>query len=307
MQKNNAASLWMLTLSMVIFGSIGVFRRAIPLTSAALACFRGAAGALFLLAAAVVQKKKIFRPAGGRTTALLLLSGALMGLNWLLLFEAYRYTTVATATLCYYMAPTMVILLSPVVFRVKIGWKKGLCAAVSVAGMVLVSGVIGGGAPRSADGVGMLFGLGAAVLYAAVILLNKKFSGVDTYQKTILQLLAAAVVLLPSLLVEKPSLSGFQTAEAVLLLLTVGLVHTGAAYALYFGSMDGLQVQTVALFSYLDPVTALILSALVLKEPVTLLSLSGAVLILGAAVVGELPAKQAAPEAERSERELSQP
>ena len=121
-------------------------------------------------------------------------------------------------------------------------------------------------------------------------LLNKKGAPVDAYEKTILQLFSAAAVLVPYLLVTE-NFSALQlTGRDVLLLLVLGIVHTGIAYALYFGSMDGLRAQTIALFSYIDPVVALFLSALLLREPLTAAGMIGAVLILGSAAFSELTA-----------------
>ena len=287
MEKNSSGSLLMLTLSMVIFGSIGVFRRSIPLPSETLAFFRGAFGSLFLFVFAKLRGKKINHHIGIRKILLLALSGALMGFNWILLFEAYRYTTVAVATLCYYMQPTIVVLLSPLVFRERFTAKKGLCVIVSVVGMALVSGLVENGIPPRSEIKGILLGLGAAVLYASVVIMNKKLPGIDPYEKTIIQLLSAAVVLVPYLLAGRPAAGTVWTPSVMILLLVVCLVHTAVAYALYFGSMDGLKAQTVALFSYLDPVTALALSALVLKEHITVYGIIGAVLVIGAALAGE--------------------
>ena len=143
--------------------------------------------------------------------------------------------------------------------------------------MVFVSGVLDGGISDVSEMKGILFGLGAAALYATVIMMNQKLREVPTYGKTIMQLGAAAVVLTPLI---------------VFMLIIVGVVHTGIAYALYFGSMNGLKAQTVALFSYIDPIVAIILSAMFLKEPMTIYSAIGAVLVLGATMISELPEKR---------------
>ena len=214
----------------------------------------------------------------------LILTGAVMGLNWILLFEAYNYTTVGIATLCYYMQPVIVTLLSPVVFHEKLTGKKALCAAAAIIGMVLVSGVAGG--TRGVDGRGILLGLGAAVLYSVVVIMNKKTPGLDAYRKTIVQLLSAGMVMVPYLLLTGGA-GGNASVTGVILLLVVGLVHTGIAYVLYFGSMDNLKAQTIAILSYVDPVTAFLLSAMLLREPMSAAGIIGAVLIIGSAVISE--------------------
>lgn len=280
-------SMGMFISSMLIFGTIGVFRRYIPLPSAFLAFARGILGGLFLLFFMKVRKKSAGTKLPSGVLLRLAVTGAMIGVNWILLFEAYNHTTVAVATLCYYMEPTIVMLLSPLLFQERLTGKKALCAAVSVLGMALVSGVIGGG-PGGGSVRGILFGLGAAVLYAAVVIMNKKTPGIDAYRKTTVQLLSAGLVMVPYLLLTDGFTGEGLSVSAALLLLAVGVVHTGVAYALYFGGMEGLSVQSIAVFSYIDPVSALLFSALLLREPLGALQMIGAVLIIGSAMVSEI-------------------
>ena len=280
-----------LTLSMVIFGTIGVFRRYIPLPSSLVAMSRGLIGMLFLLLVMLLRRGGMNRTAVRRKLGLLCLSGAAIGVNWILLFEAYNYTSVATATLCYYLAPMFVILASPLVVGERLTAKKLICVLTALLGMVFVSGVLesGGG---SSDLKGVLLGLGAAVLYASVVLMNKQLGDVPAYDRTIVQLGSSAAVLLPYVLMTEDMGALTFTPGTIGLLLVVGIVHTGIAYALYFGSLMQLKAQTAAILSYIDPVVAVLLSALVLREHMSLLSGLGAVLVLGAAVVSELPSRR---------------
>lgn len=272
--------------SMLIFGTIGIFRRYIPLSSAMLAFFRGLLGSAFLLIFVLAKGGKLHKP-DSKKLLLLAATGAIMGLNWMLLFEAYNYTSVAVATMCYYMQPTIVILLSPLVFREKLTFKKLLCAIAAIIGMVFVSGILDGTGFQAQDIKGILFGLGAAVLYSTVVILNKKVTMDDVYGKTIIQLASAAIILIPYLLltenVSEIELNGF----AVGMVLLVGIVHTGIAYALYFGSIKNLKAQSIAVMSYIDPVSALIFSAVFLNEKLSLFGIIGAALIIGSALVSE--------------------
>lgn len=295
-ETNRPGALLMLASSMLIFGTIGVFRRYIPLSSGLLAFSRGILGALFLGLFLMIrrlpeQRLKKRKGSWNRTSApvffLLILSGALIGVNWILLFEAYNYTTVATATLCYYMQPTIVILLSPLFFHERLTAKKLVCAFLAVLGMFLVSGAAGEGIPQGDASRGILCGLGAAALYASVVIMNKCIRNIDPYLKTILQLASASVCLLPYLAVTGQLSYVKLDSFSLLMLLVVGIVHTGIAYTLYFGSTDGLRAQTIALFSYIDPVSALFISVLFLHEPMGAAGLAGAVLILGAAFAAE--------------------
>ncbi len=303
-ETNRPGALLMLASSMLIFGTIGLFRRYIPLSSGLLAFSRGILGALFLGLFLIIRRLSEQRCKTGndgdiqesRTPAcelplrilfLLILSGALIGVNWILLFEAYNYTTVATATLCYYMQPTIVILLSPLFFDERLTAKKLVCAFLAVLGMFLVSGAAGEGIPQGDAFRGILCGLGAAILYASVVIMNKCIRNIDSYLKTILQLASASVCLLPYLAVTGQLSYVKLDSFSLLMLLVVGIVHTGIAYTLYFGSTDGLRAQTIALFSYIDPVSALFISVLFLHEPMGAAGLAGAVLILGAAFAAE--------------------
>jgi drug/metabolite transporter (DMT)-like permease len=209
-----------------------------------------------------------------------------MGFNWILLFEAYRFTTVAVATLCYYMQPTILIVLSPLLLGEKLTGRKLLCAGAAVVGMVLVSGV--GTGDGTGDVRGIALGLSAAALYAAIIILNKKLTGVDPFQRTVFQLGAAALTLLPYELLTEQWSSVRLTAPAAAALMVVGLVHTGLAYTLYFSSVEALSGQTLALMSYIDPASALLFSALLLREPLGARGAAGAVLILASAAISEL-------------------
>lgn len=284
--NTNKKSLAMMTGSMLIFGTIGIFRRYIPLSSALLAAFRGMSGAVFLILIAIITRKKIKHGLPAKTVALLAFTGALIGINWIFLFEAYNYTTVATATLCYYMEPIFVILAAPLVLRERLTLRKAVCGLAAIIGMVLVSGVVETGIPQIGEIKGILFGLSAAALYATVVLINKKMPVVDAYEKTIIQLMSAAVVLIPYLLVTEDFTKFSPNATTIVMMIVVGLVHTGLAYAMYFKSMEGLSGQTVALLGYIDPVTALILSAVVLNEHMGITGIIGAILIIGAAIIG---------------------
>ena len=277
--------------AMTIFGTIGIFRRYIPLPSGAVALARSAIGALLLLAALLFRRQRLNGAAIRKNLPLLLLSGACLGFNWVLLFEAYKYTSVAVATLSYYMAPVFLILAAPFFFGERLTLKKGACAAVALLGMVLVSGVLETGVSNTAELRGILMGLLAAVLYATIVIINKGMHGISPLDKTVVQFGVSTAVLLPYVLLAEEVTLSLLTPTTTVLLLLVGVLHTGFAYALYFGAVEKLRAGTVALFSYIDPVLAVVLSALVLKEPMTWPGAVGAVLILGAAFMSEYQKK----------------
>ncbi|MBE6900042.1 MAG: EamA/RhaT family transporter [Ruminococcaceae bacterium] len=277
---------------MLIFGTIGIFRKYIPFPSGFIAFSRGAIGFCFILLFLAVRKKGFSFQECKKSFLPLCVSGALMGFNWILLFEAYNYTGVAEATLCYYMAPVFVMVASPFLFGEKLGAKKIICIISAVSGMVLVSGILENGFSGKGEAKGILLGIGAALLYASVVILNKKIPDVPHFEKTAIQLGTAAAVLLPYTLFAEDFGSIDFEPLGVIMLAAVGIVHTGIAYVMYFGSISRLPSQTAAIFSYIDPLSAILLSAVMLGEEITLSVFCGAVLILGSAFISETKFKK---------------
>ena len=274
--------------AMVLFGTIGIFVRNISLASSVIALVRGIVGTIFLLLVVFVKKIKLSKSAIKSNFLLLAVSGTFIGINWILLFEAYRYTTVATATLCYYLAPVFVILVSPMLLKEKLTKKKLACVLVALVGMVFVSGVVETGIPTLSEIRGVILGIGAALFYASVIVMNKHLKNISAFERTIMQLGTSAIVLLPyTILTEKVVLADVDM-KSWMFLLIVGILHTGIAYALYFASMKDLKGQTIAIFSYIDPIVAIILSACLLKEAMGIYGVIGAVLVLGSTFVSEM-------------------
>lgn len=274
-------------LSMAIFGTIGLFVRLIPLSSGMIALVRAAMGTVFLLAMILLQKRKPDWAAIRRNGKPLLLSSLAMSAEWILLFESYRYTTVAVATLCYYMSAVFVMMSAPFLLGEKLTIHKAACAAAAVAGMVLVSGVLEGQAAASSP-AGIALSLTAAVFYAVIVLCNKRVRQISSYDTTFIQLFTVTLLLLPYVLLTQ-DLGSLQALHPLGwgMLLSVGALHTGIAYVMYFSSLQKIKAQTAALFSYLDPVIALLLSILVLHEKMTALGLTGAVIVLGAMLASE--------------------
>ena len=282
--------------AMLIFGTIGIFREYTPLPSGLLSMSRGLIGAAFLFLVMLVTRKTISKNSIKKNFLLLSVSGLMIGVNWILLFEAYKYTTVPIATLSYYMAPIFVVLMASVFLKEKLTRTKLICTLVAFIGIVLVT--FGSDAGSStADGknhlLGILLGVGAAALYAGDIIINKVIDGVTAEERTLIQLFVAGAVCIPYTLLAEPLGEVKFTFTSIILLIIMGIVHTGFAYTMYFGSMKQLPAQTVALLSYIDPVASVILAVLLIPGSIlTALGWVGAVLVLGSAVVSELPSKK---------------
>ena len=291
MMKEKRAAKGKIVLSMAIFGTIGLLVRSIDLPGSVVALVRAAVGALFLLAVIRLRGAHMDWQAIRKNLLYLLLSGSALGFNWILLFASYDYTTVAISTLCYYMAPILIILAAPLVLRERLAAKKLIYVLIALIGMVCLSGVLEGGLPTASEGKGILLGLAAAVLYACIVMLNKQIHGVSAFDRTIFQLGLSAVLLLIYCLITVDGSALELSHKAILLLVLAGIVHTGLAYYLYFGSLEQVSGQSAAMISYLDPAIAVLISVFILGEPMTLSGVLGAVLILGAALLSERPEK----------------
>ena len=276
----------MMIVSMTIFGTLGLFVRNISVSSGELALYRAMLAAILIIIFLIITKQKIPFREIKKDILYLLISGSAMGFNWILLFQAYKYTTVSVATLSYYFAPVLVTVVCPILFKEKLTWKQIVCFAVSTVGIVLITGV--GGVTSSRDIIGIMFGLGAAVLYATVVLLNKFIKNVEGIHRTFLQFVSAILVLLPYVM-----MTGGITLETLnpmgwTNLLIVGILHTGITYCMYFSSLKELPGQKAAILSYIDPLVAVVISVTILGETMSLWQGIGGILILGSTFWNEI-------------------
>lgn len=276
----------MLVASMTIFGTLGLFVRNISVSSGELALYRAVLAALLLTGFFVLSKQHIPLSKVKKEIPLLLASGVAMGINWILLFQAYKYTTVSAATLSYYFAPVIVTVVCPFLFREKLTVKQIICFIMSTVGLVLIIGI--GDVHGDSNIIGILFGLGAAVFYATVILLNKFIKKVEGIHRTFLQFIAAIITLTPYVLCTNGITLGSLNNIGWINLLIVGLVHTGITYCMYFSSLKELPGQKVAILSYIDPLVAVLISVTVLGETMTISQVIGGILILGFTLWNEL-------------------
>ena len=274
--------------SMVIFGTNGLIVANISLGSAEIVLMRTFLGSLFLLAIVLVKRSFSFADLKADLIPATI-GGAALGLNWVLLFSAYRSAGVGLSTLTYYCGPIIVLALSPVLFREKLTWNKLLAIAAVAVGMFCITGDI---KPGSDVQTGILFGGGAALLYASLIVANKRVKRLSGLNCAMYELIVAFFVVLIYLLASNVKLPVIPAAEDIVWVLVIGLVNTGLAYYLYFSSLQKLPGQTVALVCYIDPLTALLVSGAFLGEKLLGVQIAGAVLILGGACLGELKFKK---------------
>lgn len=273
-------------LSMLIFGTLSIFVRQIPMATNQIAFYRGALGSVFLVVTLLLKKERIPFKLIQKNGKFLLLSGFAVGANWILLFEAYRYTTVSNATISYYFQPIILTLLAPLVFKEALTLKKFGFVLLSMVGMVFIIGFSGSSAGYNHP-LGIGFGLAAALFYAIAIISNKKVTGLSDLHLTALTLIIATVILLPYVELTTGIGTSQLTMPSLMSLLVLGVVHTGIAYVFLFSGLQKVEGQTFAILSYIDPLTAVIISAVVLKEPISDLQLFGGALVLAATFMNE--------------------
>ncbi len=273
---------------MLIFGSIGAFVRNINLSSGEIAFLRAVIGSIFLIGASFFFKQGFSFKSIKANSLLLILSGAALGINWIFLFQAYEYTSIANATLSYYLAPVHVIILSPFILKENLTSKKIFCVLVAMFGLYLIVKTGNGNLDYSYNhALGVTYGLLASVLYAGIILMNKFIKNLPGFETALVQLICAALVLLPYVALGKGLGFSGVSPNSIFLIFIVGIIHTGVAYFLYFTAIKGLKGQAIAVLSYIDPVSAVIIAAIFLGEAMGFLQIIGGLLILGSTFLSE--------------------
>lgn len=275
-------------IAMIIWGTLGIFVRGIRLSSIEIALFRAVLGSLFLLLISLIRKEKIDKDMLRLNLLFLTLSGIALGINWIALFQAMKYTTISNAILSYYFAPVFIVIFSSILFKEKISMKNMICLAGAILGLFLIM------KSNNLENVenfnhtmGILYGLGGAVIYAIIVILNKYIKGLSGFQTTLIQLLISAIVLTPMVFGIGSINFGGMNIKTWILIIILGIIHTGIAYLLYFSSIKDVKSQSVAILSYLDPIVAILMSFLFLGESMNLVQALGAILILFTAYISE--------------------
>ena len=286
-------------IAMLLWGSLGVFVKNISLESVEISFFRGIIGSIFLGIVLLIKmrsKKKSdediyletskneYKKKDKKSIIVLIISGMAIGFNWVFLFNSYNYITVANATIVYYLAPVIVIFVSPIFLKEKLTLKKVLAVMCAMIGLVLIVRT-GQSSTNINLTQGIINAFLAACLYTSVIILNKFIKNVDDYTKTFIQLFMASMVLLPWVIFRNNII--FDSTKSIILILILGIAHTGIAYCLYFSAMKDLKAQSIAILGYIDPVSSVVFSIFLLREPFSIYQLIGGVIILLSAVIAE--------------------
>ena len=276
-----------LIFTMLLFGTIGTLSRFIDMPSSVIALGRAFFSVLTIILILALRRQKLDWDDIKRNIGWLTLSSVFMCCNWVCQFEAFKYTTIAVSTLCYYMQPVFYILAAAIVIKEKLSPRKLVCVAAAFCGMIFVSGVLQTGFHIS-ELKGVLFGIAGGFFYAMVVLINKYMKDISPVNTTIMQMALVSLIMLPYSAATGGLAAARVTTVGIICLIVLGALHTGIAYIIYFDAVNKLSAQTVGILSYIDPVEAVLLSAFFLKEPLTIWTIIGAVMILGATAVSEL-------------------
>ena len=289
MKKNRNKIIFII--SMLIFGSIGLFVRKIPIPSLHIAFIRSFVGTFVMVFIYFFSKKKIDKKAVLSNKSSLFFGGVFLGINWILLFEAYKNTTITSATLAYYMAPIMFILLTAVIFGVRLTGIRVITILLSFFGLAVLQ-MKDITVMNDMDSTGILYGLAAAFFYALVIIFNRRMKNIGGMDRTFMELLLSLLVLGIYMGASGEFEAFYIPVEALPYALVLGIIHTGLAYFLYFSTVDKLDSQHVALLSYVDPLSAILFSVVLLGEAFYFNMAMGALLILGSSILFDLVGKK---------------
>ncbi|MCT1403724.1 DMT family transporter [Paenibacillus sp. p3-SID867] len=273
-------------LSMIIFGAVGVFAKYIDLSSSKISLFLSLIGALFLLFIFLFRKQKVSWALVRKNAFVLFIAGIALSGNWIFLFQAYKETTIANAALSYYFAPVLVIMFSPLVLKEQLSLKKVMCIVVALLGLFLI---LQNSTMESTGNhlLGIGYGLIAAGFYAVLTMTNKFIRGLDGLTITLLQLGLSVLLLFPLVLFTDGFNFSSLTWRPIFVMLLLGVLHGGIGFYMFFAGMKGLKAQSIAVLSYVDPLTSLMISALIIREEMTMQQLIGAALLLGSIWFGE--------------------
>lgn len=269
-------------LALLLFGSNGIVASRISLTSYEIVFWRTMIGSLLLIALFILSRERLTFTQHKSDLLFVVTSGVAMGTSWIFLYEAYATIGISLASLAYYCGPVIVMVLSPLVFKEKLTIERVVGFLVVLAGVALVNGKVAGAISHW----GLFCGGMSAVMYSLMVMLNKKSKAVKGMENSVIQLTVSFLTV--------AVFTGFKTGFHLqvepsdwIWIVILGLLNTGIGCYLYFSSIGGLPVQTVAICGYLEPLSAVVLAVVLLHETMLPAQVLGAALIIGGAILGE--------------------
>ena len=270
--------------ALTLYGTIGLFLHFIVYSSEFVVLCRGVFGSLFIFTALMLRKEKIDVDAIKKNLLTMIISGICLGFNWVCLFEGYRYG-MAVASLCNYMAPIIVVVITAVFYKERINVKQVMCVIVAFTGMILLTGIFE--AEDITDLRSAIYGSLAALGFVVLVLCNRRLKDIKALEKTLIQLIFSAIIVFPYVYFNSGFPKQFDLLSVIFVMI-LGFVHTGLAYIFYFTSIETLPAHSLAVLGCLEPVMNLLIGGLIFREKISLAGIIGAALILLASVGNEV-------------------
>ncbi len=273
-----------LLLVMIMWGSLGVFTRSIPLSALSLAFLRAFIALPVLF---VVMKMKKENNVKWPLIKPYLISGVLLGFGWLTLFYGFKHTSISSAVMIYNMCPVYVMIAAPQVLKETISKVQIAVISISFLGLLLIVG------HNLLDGYGFM-GLAlsaiSGMLYATIVLINRSIKvRVDNQTATFVQIFAAMIVLLPFVLIDGNILMVvYLDARAVIYTILLGVLHTGVAYTIFFSLYTHMKSVEIVSYSFLEPLFGILFSVIFVGETLTFPQIIGGIMIFGSNYIGEM-------------------
>lgn len=270
-------------LALLLFGSNGIIASYIALSSTEIVLYRTFIGSVLLIFLFLITKNKWSFYKNKKHFSYLALSGIAMGLSWMFLYEAYDQIGVSVSSLLYYCGPVIVMVLAPIVFKEKLVMRKIVGFVAVLIGIILVNGNLVNG---NNNIFGILCGVMSAVMYSFMVIFNKKATNISGLENSLLQLTISCITVAIFILF-RGNFSFYIPQDSIFPLIFLGVVNTGIGCYLYFSKLEKLPVQSVSVLGYIEPLSAVLLSVIILKETMSVMQIIGAVLVLGGAIYAE--------------------
>lgn len=205
--------------------------------------------------------------------------GILMACSSLALFESYNYMNSGIASTLLFVYPIIVALMMVFFFHEKLKPVIGVCLAVMLAGLFLL---IWNSEGATLAPFGVLLVMVSSLTYAVYIVMinvSDTVKKIPTLKLLFYTLLSGSLVFIAVIPFGHP-LTVPHSAFAWANVFGIAVVPTLISLSLTTVAIQSVGSTITAIFGALEPVTALLLSVLVLGQPVTGRELMGIVLIL---------------------------
>ena len=282
--KNNVTAFVKYLCALFLFGLNGIVASHIALSSYEIVFLRTLIGSILLICVFFLSRGRFHWKKYKQDFIFVVLSGFAMGASWMFLYEAYQQIGVSFASLLYYCGPVIVMIFSPLMFKEKLTMPKVVGFLIVLFGIMLVNGKM---TVSEGNRWGLLCGALSAVMYFFMVTLNKRSHKIVGMENAVIQLTVSFLTVAVFVGIKQAFVIKVPTSSWPWILL-LGLVNTGLGCYLYFSPLSKIPVQTVAIFGYIEPLSAVVFAALLLGEKMSALQYIGAVCIIGGAMIGEV-------------------